>query len=82
MTAPAAPCIGLSRLCGHRCSVEQNNALAPVAGYSLDATHAPHVSMLQRFVRATDLDAVTATVARVLAAERPTDLQLTVKGID
>ena len=52
------------------------------AGYSLDATHAPHVSMLQRFVRATDLDAVTAAVASVLAAERPTDLQLTVKGID
>jgi hypothetical protein len=25
------------------------------AGYSLDATHAPHVSLLQRFVRATDL---------------------------
>jgi len=52
------------------------------AGYSLDATHAPHVSMLQRFVRATDFDAVTAAVAGVLAAERPTDLQLTVKGID
>jgi len=52
------------------------------AGYSLDATHSPHVSMLQRFVRATDLDAVTAAVAKVLAAERPTDLQLTAKGID
>jgi hypothetical protein len=52
------------------------------AGYSLDATHAPHVSMLQRFVRATDLDAVTAAVAKVLAEERPTDLQLTAKGID
>ena len=52
------------------------------AGYSLDATHAPHVSLLQRFVRATDLDAVTAAVASVLAAERPTDLQLTAKGID
>ena len=52
------------------------------AGYSLDATHAPHVSMLQRFARATDLDAVTAAVARVLAAERPTDLQLTVKRVD
>jgi hypothetical protein len=52
------------------------------AGYSLDATHAPHVSMLQRFVRATDLDAVTAAVAKVLAAERPMDLQLTAKGID
>jgi hypothetical protein len=44
------------------------------AGYSLDATHAPHVSMLQRFVRAADLGAVTAAVAKVLTAERPTDL--------
>jgi hypothetical protein len=52
------------------------------AGYSLDATHAPHVSMLQRFVRVTDLDAVTAAVAKVLTTERPTDLQLTAKGID
>jgi len=39
------------------------------AGYSLDATHAPHVSTLQRFVRATDLDAVTAAVAKVLVAD-------------
>ena len=30
------------------------------AGYVLDATHAPHVTLLQRFVRAKDLDAVTA----------------------
>jgi len=52
------------------------------AGYSLDATHQPHVSMLQRFVRVTDLDAVTAAVEKVLAAERPTDLQLTAKAID
>jgi hypothetical protein len=29
-------------------------------GYSLDETHAPHVTMLQRFVRAKDFDAVTA----------------------
>jgi phosphoserine phosphatase len=50
-------------------------------GYSLDATHAPHVTLLQRFVRASDFDAVTAAVTKVLATERPTDLQLTARGL-
>ncbi len=52
------------------------------AGYSLDGTHAPHVSLLQRYVRANDLDAVEAAVTKVLAVERPTDLRLTATGID
>ena len=51
-------------------------------GYELDATHAPHVTLLQRFVRVKDFDAVTAAVSKVLAAERPTDLQLNAKGLD
>ena len=52
------------------------------SGYELDATHAPHVTLLQRFVRARDLDAVTAALTKVLAAERPTALTLKAKGID
>jgi 2'-5' RNA ligase superfamily protein len=52
------------------------------AGYSLDATHAPHVTLLQRFVRAQDFHAVTAAIATVLATERPTDLQLKANGLD
>jgi hypothetical protein len=52
------------------------------AGYELDATHAPHVTLLQRFVRAKDLDAVTAAVAKVLAEEPPAGLQLNAKGIE
>jgi 2'-5' RNA ligase superfamily len=52
------------------------------AGYELDATHAPHVTLLQRFVRAKDIDAVTAALTKVLAAERPTALTLNTKGID
>ena len=52
------------------------------AGYELDATHAPHVTLLQRFVRAKDLDAVTAALSQVLAAERPAALTLKAKGID
>jgi len=45
-------------------------------GYSLDATHTPHVTMVQRYVRAKDFDAVTVAVTKVLATERPTELQL------
>ena len=45
-------------------------------GYSLDATHSPHVTMVQRYVRARDFDAITAAITKVLATERPTELQL------
>jgi hypothetical protein len=41
-------------------------------GFALDATHHPHVSMLQQFVRAADLDKVYAAVDSVFAKERPT----------
>jgi len=52
------------------------------AGYELDALHAPHVTLLQRFVRAKDFDAVTAALTKVLVAERPTELRLKAKGYD
>jgi hypothetical protein len=52
------------------------------AGYELDATHVPHVTLLQRFVRAKDLDAVTAAIAKVLAAEQPTELKLKTKSLE
>ena len=50
-------------------------------GYSLDATHAPHVTMLQRFIRARDLDAVTAAITKVLATEHPEALELKAAGL-
>jgi phosphoserine phosphatase len=52
------------------------------SGYSLDATHAAHITMLQRFVRTSDLEAVTAVITKVLAAERATDMQLKAKSLD
>jgi hypothetical protein len=52
------------------------------AGYALDATHAPHVTMLQRYVRVKDLDAVTTALTKLFATERPTELQLTAKGYE
>jgi len=42
-------------------------------GFALDATHHPHVSMLQQFVRAADLDAAADAV---LAKEKPTAWRL------
>jgi 2'-5' RNA ligase len=41
-------------------------------GFSLDATHHPHISMLQQFVRTDDLDKVYAAANAVLAKEKPT----------
>jgi hypothetical protein len=40
-------------------------------GYSLDATHAPHVTLLQRFIRQKDLPAVTAALTKIYAPIRP-----------
>lgn len=50
-------------------------------GYSLDATHAPHVTLLQRFVRAKDLHTVESAVKKVIDAERPAGLQLKATGL-
>src|SRR5712671_7361431 len=40
-------------------------------GFALDATHHPHVTMLQRYVRTADLDKVYAAANQVLANEKP-----------
>jgi len=37
-------------------------------GFALDATHRPHITMLQRFVRTADLGKVYAAVGKVLAS--------------
>jgi len=41
-------------------------------GFALDATHHPHISLLQQFVRTDDLDKVYAAANAVLAKEKPT----------
>jgi len=40
-------------------------------GFALDATHHPHVTMLQQFVRTDELDKVYAAANAVLAREKP-----------
>jgi hypothetical protein len=52
------------------------------AGYELDATRAPHVTLLQRFVRGQDFDAVTGALTKVFGLGRPTALQLNAKGYE
>lgn len=45
-------------------------------GFALDATHRPHVTLVQRFVRTADLDEVYAAVEKVLAGTRLGDIEL------
>ena len=45
-------------------------------GFALDATHSPHITMLQRYVQTADLDKVYAAVGNVLASEKITSWKL------
>jgi 2'-5' RNA ligase len=45
-------------------------------GFALDATHHPHVTLLQQFVRTSDLDEVYTAANAVLAKEKPTSWKL------
>jgi 2'-5' RNA ligase len=45
-------------------------------GFALDATHHPHVTMLQQFVRTADLDKVYDAVNKVLAKEKAASWKL------
>src|SRR5204863_6268946 len=45
-------------------------------GFALDASHHPHITMLQQFVRTDDLDKAYAAVNKVLAGEKPTSWNL------
>jgi hypothetical protein len=45
-------------------------------GYTLGGEHAPHVSMLQRYVYTADLDKVFSAASKVFAKENPTSWKL------
>jgi 2'-5' RNA ligase len=45
-------------------------------GFGLDATHHPHITLLQRYVRTADLDKVYAAAGKVLAGEKVTTWKL------
>jgi hypothetical protein len=46
-------------------------------GFALDASHHPHITMLQRYVRTADLDKVYAVAEKTLANDQVTSLKLT-----
>ena len=45
-------------------------------GFALDASHRPHITMLQRFVRTADLDKVYVSANKVLATKNPRSWRL------
>ena len=49
-------------------------------GFALDADHAPHITVVQSFVRTGELDNVYAAVAKVLKDENPTTWELKATG--
>jgi hypothetical protein len=51
-------------------------------GYSLDASHRPHVTMLQRYVRTADLAKVYAAVQSIMSARNPAKWKLQAFKID
>jgi len=57
----------------------QKNYSGP-GSFALDATHTPHITVLQCFVKTADLEKVYATVAKVVKSEKPTEEKLTANG--
>jgi hypothetical protein len=45
-------------------------------GFALDALHKPHITLLQRYVRTSDLDKVYAAIGDVLASKKVTEWKL------
>lgn len=49
-------------------------------GFALDATHAPHISVLQCYVRTSDLDRVFSVLEQAARARKPEGMELTTTG--
>jgi hypothetical protein len=59
-------------------SADNNARLRKVfpKGFALDATHRPHITMIQRYVRTADLDKVYAAAGQVIARANVTAMKL------
>src|SRR5271163_3259740 len=55
----------------HEQAVNARLRLVFPKGFALDATHHPHISILQRYVRTDDLHKIYAAVDSVLSNENP-----------
>ena len=60
----------------HAESVNASHRKVYPQGFALDATHSPHVTMIQRFVRTADLDKVYAAAGKVFARANVTGIKL------
>lgn len=49
-------------------------------GYALDAAHLPHITLVQRFIHANDLEAVKTAIEAVVKSQPLSSLQLTASG--
>jgi len=61
--------------------VNRRMPLSVAAGITLDATHLPHITMLQRYLITADIDQVYAAIEQTLAATVATTLSYHVPGI-
>ena len=50
-------------------------------GFALDEQHAPHITLVQRFIAESDLDSVLAAVDRVKSAFDIANMQMTATGL-
>src|SRR5215813_9432974 len=50
------------------------------AGFALDDSHTPHVTLVQRYIEEDDLEAVTAAVSQVLKANDLRALEFEITG--
>ncbi|WP_329561610.1 2'-5' RNA ligase family protein [Kitasatospora sp. NBC_01266] len=75
LVEPDAIAIGRAR------EVNRRMPLSFAAGITLDDTHLPHITLLQRYLVTADLDEAYAAVERTLAAIDPASLAFHVGGI-
>lgn len=61
--------------------VNRRMPLSIPAGITLDDTHLPHITMLQRYLITADIDAVYAAIEKTLTATDPASLSYHVPGI-
>lgn len=65
---------------GHAAADNASLLKAYPKGFALDASHRPHITMLQCFVRTADLDMVYAAVGKVLAGANVNAMKLDATG--
>ncbi len=61
---------------GHARSINARLRSVYPEGFSLDATHHPHITLLQQFVRTADLAELYVALEDTMASERPTGWKL------